>query len=182
MRIACLLDDGFQGSEYLYTCEAFRQAGHEVIVVGFEAGRELEGHGRQVSVSTDQALDQARPKDFDALLVVGDQAPDRLHIHPAAVSFTRAFFDFGMPVFDIGRSPQLLIMVGVVKPAGLGKEAAERETVWPTVTDAIQAGRADVDREVVVDRNLVTTSKPEAIQAFVRGSLAMLEQYRRSTA
>jgi protease I len=149
----------------------------------FEAGKELRGHGVQVRVRIDQALDQARPEDFDALFIVGVHAPDRLHIHPAATSFTRAFFDSGKPVFDIAPSPQLLICAGVVKPVGLGKEeAVERQTVWPTVPSAIRTGHVDGEREVVVDRNLVTARTTEAIPAFVRESLSLLEQYRHATA
>jgi protease I len=184
MRIACLLDDGFQDSECQEPAEAFRQAGHEVTVIGFEAGRELRGHGGQVSMRTDLALDQARPQDFDALFIPGAYAPDRLRIHPAAVGFARAFLDSGKPALFMARSPQLLLVAGVVKPVGLGKEeAGARETVWLTVPNALQMRDADiVEREVVVDRNLVTAEKPEAIPAFVRESLSLLEQCQHATA
>jgi protease I len=173
MRIACLLDSMFEDSEYQKPAEAFRQAGHEVTVIGVEAGRDLQGYRGQVRARTDMALDQARPEDFDALFIPGGVSPDRLRIHPAAVDFTRTFVNSGKPVFALCHGPQLMITADVVRGRTL--------TAWPTVQGDLQkVGANVVDCEVVVDRNVVTSRKPEDIPAFVRESLSLLEQYQRA--
>jgi protease I len=179
MRIACLLGSMFDDPEYQKPAEAFRQAGHEVIVIGVEAGKELKGYQGQVTVRTDMALDQARLQDFDALFIPGGYSPDRLRIDPAALDFTRRFFNFGKPVLALCHAPQLLIAADVVRASGLEGEVGPRLTAWPTVLDDLRKMGANVaDRDVVVDRNLVTARTPDDIPAFVRESLSLLEQYQ----
>jgi protease I len=168
MRIACLLDSMFEDSEFQKPYEAFRQAGHEVVVIGLQAGKEVKGYRGQVTARTEKSIDEVRPDQFDALFIPGGYSPDHLRINPAMVQFTAEFVKSGKPVFAICHGPQLLLTADVVRGRTM--------TAWPTVQGDLQkAGANVVDREVVVDRNLVTSRKPDDIPAFVRESLAMLE-------
>ena len=169
MRIACLLDSGFEDSEFKHPYDAFKQAGHQVTVIGLEAGKDLNGKKDQVTTRAETGIDQVRPDQFDALFIPGGYSPDHLRANPKMVSFTRAFFDAQKPVFAICHGPQLLITAGVVKGRKL--------TAWQTIQDDLkQVGANVVDQDVVVDKNLVTSRKPADIPAFIRESLKVLEK------
>lgn len=172
MRIACLLDSMFEDSEFQQPADEFRDEGHEVTVIGFEAGKELAGYRQQVRTRTDLAIDRAGVQDFDALFLPGGYSPDHLRIDPRMTEFTRRFIESGKPVLAICHAPQLLITAEVVR--------GRRLTAWPTIQADLKKVGADVlDEEVVVDRNLVTSRKPADIPAFVRESLSLLRDEQR---
>jgi protease I len=177
MRIACVLANLFEESEFVKPYRAFQDAGHRVTIVGVEAGQRVRGYHREarVLVRIDTSLAEVRPDDFDALFVPGGYSPDNLRLHPEAVRFVAAFFEADKPAFVICHGPQLLIAAGVVK--------GRRMTAWPTVRENLQeAGAEVVDQPVVVDHNLVTSRWPADIPAFVRESLKLLEQRQHSAA
>jgi protease I len=169
MRIACVLDVDFEDSEFRQPYDAFKQAGHQVTIVGLEAGKELKGKKGTVTTRTDTGIDQVRPDQFDALFIPGGYSPDHLRANPKMVQFAKAFMDADKPVLAICHGPQLLISAGVVKGRKL--------TAWQTIQDDLrQAGANVVDQEVVVDKNLITSRKPADIPAFIRESLKLLEK------
>jgi protease I len=110
----------------------------------------------------DKRLGEARPDDYDALLLPGGVInPDTLRIIPEAVQFVRSFFDEGKPVAAICHGPWTLIDAGAVP--------GRTVTSWPSLrSDLRNAGATWVDREVVVDGNLVTSRKPDDLPAFNR--------------
>jgi len=169
MQIACLLDSGFEDSEFRKPFDAFTKAGHRVTVIGFEAGKELEGYRGKEKARTDAGIADVRPEEFDALFIPGGYSPDHLRRDQRVVDFTKAFFDDERPVFAVCHGPQLLITAKVWK--------GRRLTAWQTIQDDLRQLGADVvDEEVVVDRNLVTSRKPDDLDAFTRESLALLER------
>ncbi len=169
MRIACVLDVDYEDSEFKQPYDAFKQAGHQVSIVGLEAGKELKGKKGTVTTKSETGIDQVRPDQFDALFIPGGYSPDHLRANPKMVAFTKAFFDADKPVFAICHGPQLLITARVVKGRKL--------TAWQTIQDDLQqVGANVVDQEVVVDKNLVTSRKPSDIPAFIRESLKLLEK------
>jgi protease I len=93
--------------------------------------------------------------------------PDTLRMVPGALSFVRAFFEAGKPVAAICHGPWTLIDAGVVD--------GRRMTSYPSIkTDLLNAGADWVDADVVVDRGLVTSRKPDDLPAFNR---KMLEEF-----
>src|SRR5579859_3341703 len=164
MRIACLLDSGFEDSEFRKPHDAFVNAGHEVVVIGLKRDWTLEGYRGAERVQTDMSIEDCSPDDFDALFIPGGYSPDHLRINPKVVAFTRSFFEKDRPVFAVCHGPQLLMTARVVDGRSL--------TAWPTVQDDLRHTKATVrDAEVVVDRNLVTSRKPDDLEAFSRESL-----------
>jgi protease I len=169
MRIACVLDVDFEDSEFKQPYDAFKQAGHQVTIVGVEPGKELKGLKGSVTTKAETGIDQVRPDQFDALFIPGGYSPDRLRANPRMVQFVKAFMDSGKPVLAICHGPQLLITARVVKGRKL--------TGWQTIQDDLaQVGAGIVDQDVVVDKNLVTSRKPADIPAFIRESLKVLEK------
>ena len=169
MKIACVLGPKFEDSEFKDPYEAFRAAGHEVTVVGLEAGAQLEGDKGKVKATIDKSFKDVKPDQFDALLIPGGSSPDKLRAHEDAVAFVKAFMRAGKPVFAICHGPQLLLSADEYK--------SHRMTAWKTIQgDLKRAGANVVDEEVVVDRNLVTSRQPSDIPAFIRESLKVLDQ------
>ena len=168
MRIACVLDSDFEDSEFQEPYQAFKDAGHEVVVIGLKAGAQLTGKKGQATITSDKAFKEVRAADFDALFIPGGYSPDRLRAHPEAVEFARAFSAYERPVLAICHGPQLFLTAGTFKN--------NRMTAWKTVQGDLRLAGADVvDQEVVVDRNLVTSRQPQDIPAFIRETLQLLQ-------
>ncbi len=169
MRIACLLDTDFEDSEFRTPHDAFTAAGHTVVVIGLRADSKLTGKQGKEVTRADRGITQVAPDEFDALFLPGGYSPDHLRADQRMVDFTRAFFERERPVFAVCHGPQLLITAGVVDGRTM--------TAWKTVqVDLRAAGATVVDQAVVVDRNLVTSRQPDDLDAFVKASLAVLDQ------
>ncbi len=174
MRIACVLDSGFEDSEFKTPFDGLSQAGHEVVVIGLEAGKELKGKGGQVTTRSDKSFDDVRAEDFDALLIPGGYSPDHLRADPRAVAFTKAFAAADKPILAVCHGPQLLTTAEAI--------SGRKLTAWQTIQDDLRRmGENVVDEEVVVDGNLVTSRKPDDLGAFTRESVALLSRVPAST-
>ena len=172
LRVAILATDGFEQSELTEPRKALNEAGATTEVVSPKEG-EIKGWNHKEwgqRVGVDQALSDADPKDYDALLLPGGvMNPDALRWQPQAVAFVKAFFDAGKPVAAICHGPWTVIEAG----------AADGHTMtsWPSLkTDIRNAGGEWVDREVVVDGNLVTSRKPDDIPAFNSAMVALFSR------
>lgn len=169
MKIACVLGPKFEDSEFKDPYDSFKQAGHEVVIVGLEAGAQLEGDKGKVKATPEKSFKDVKAEAFDALFIPGGGSPDKLRAHDEAVSFVKAFMRAGKPVVAICHGPQLLLTADEYKN--------HRMTAWKTVQgDLKKAGASVVDQEVVSDHNLVTSRQPSDIPAFVRESLKLFEQ------
>lgn len=165
MKIACVLGPDFEDSEFRVPFDRFVAAGHKVTIIGLERGAQLQGKKGQQKVTADLGIDQVRADDFDALFIPGGYSPDALRADDRMVNFAKGFMN--KPIFAVCHGPQLLITAAMVKGRTM--------TAWKTVqTDLANAGAQVLDREVVVDRNLVTSRKPDDLDAFTRESLRLL--------
>jgi protease I len=169
MKLACLLANGFEDSEFRQPYDALRGAGHEVVIIGLEAGQKLDGYkGVERGVTVERSFSEVSPDDFDALFIPGGHSPDRLRAHQPPVDFVRAFFEAGKPVAAICHGPQIFLTADTFRD--------HRMTAWKTIQGDLRLAGADVvDQEVVVDRNLVTSRQPSDIPAFVRETLQLLQ-------
>ncbi|MBV8613196.1 MAG: type 1 glutamine amidotransferase [Acetobacteraceae bacterium] len=162
LKVAILVTDGFEQVEMTEPRKALDQAGAETQLVSPKDGQvkawKFTEWGDEFPV--DVPLAQAHPDDFDALLLPGGVInPDKLRTLPEAVAFAKAFFDAGKPVASICHGPWTIIEAGAAR--------GRRLTSWPSLkTDLKNAGAEWVDQEVVVDRGLVTSRKPDNIPAF----------------
>lgn len=167
MRIACILADGFEDSELRVPFDGLRAAGHDVELVGTENGLELIGKNGRERVTTTLCIDDAHAGDFDALLIPGGHAPDQLRNDPRFVEFVREMERRARPIAAVCHGPQLLLTAGLV--------GGRRMTAWPTVqVDLRYAGARVEDRDVIIDRNWITSRKPEDLPAFTQALLDQL--------
>lgn len=177
-RIAILATDGYERSELREPLEELRAQGAEVEVVSPEGGeiRSWDGDDWGDSVPVDRRLAEAAAADYDALVLPGGQInPDRLRTEPAAVRFVRDFMEAGKPVGAICHGPWLLVEADAVR----GREV----TSYPSIrTDLINAGGKWRDAEVVADRDLVTSRRPEDLPAFIAMLMSRIVESRRQPA
>ncbi len=108
----------------------------------------------------DRVVGDADASEYDGLMLPGGVAnPDQLRMKPEAVEFVRAFFEAGKPVAAICHAPWTLIEADVVR--------GRTVTSFPSLrTDLRNAGAEWVDEEVHVDQGLVTSRKPDDLDAF----------------
>lgn len=169
-KVAILVENGFEQVELMDPRKALDQAGAQTVVVSPVEGRvkgwKFTNWGDDVAV--DLPLANARADDFDALLLPGGVInPDKLRLHPEAIAFIRAFHDAKKPIAAICHGPWTLINAGAVR--------GRKMTSWPSLeVDLRNAGANWVNEEVVSDRGLVTSRKPDDIPAFSR---KMIEEF-----
>lgn len=169
-KIAVVLDNLFEDSEFSSPVEAFKKEGHEVTVIGKEAGSTVKGKTDNTEITIDKAIDAVNPDEFDALLVPGGFSPDMLRGDEAGRfgKFAKAFVEKEKPVFAICHGPQLLIDTDLLK----GKKVTSYISVRK---DLENAGATVVDEPVVVDSGIVTSRTPDDLEDFNRESLALLK-------
>lgn len=169
-KVAVLATDGFEQVELERPVEALKAAGAQVEVVSPKSG-EIQGfrhHDKGEKVRVDRELAQARPDDYDAIVLPGGVInPDALRLEPKAIDFIRAFAKASKPIAAICHGPWTLINAEAVE--------GRRVTSWPSLeTDLKNAGADWVDEEVVVDQGLVTSRKPDDLPAFCE---KMIEEF-----
>jgi protease I len=161
-KVAILVADGFEQSEFERPRRALDEAGAETKVVSPENGS-VKGWQEDKfgdSFDVDVKLQKANPDEYDALLLPGGvMNPDKLRQLPEAVEFVRAFFEAGKPVAAICHGPQILIDADVVR--------GRKMTSYPSIkNDLINAGADWVDEKVVTDQGLVTSRTPDDLPYF----------------
>ena len=167
-KIAVLIGKDFEDSEYTQPAQAFKEAGYQLVHIGLKKSETVTGKKQNTPVQIDMAAPDADPHKFDALLIPGGYSPDNLRAHEAPVRFVKEFMEIGRPVFAICHGPQLLISARKLE----GRKA----TGWKSLIEDIKYAGADfIDKEVVIDGNLVTSRQPADIPAFIKASLKMLQ-------
>jgi protease I len=168
MKIACVLGQGFEDSEFRVPYDRLKEEGYQVDIIGLRAGEELKGYRGKEKVIVEKAVDQVKAEDYDALLIPGGQSPDHLRVDKRMVEFVKAFDQSGKLIAAVCHGPQLLIAAHLVKGRTL--------TAWQTIQDDLQQIGATVkDEPVVVDRNWITSRKPDDLQQFSETIVERLE-------
>ncbi|GAA4361112.1 type 1 glutamine amidotransferase domain-containing protein [Hymenobacter saemangeumensis] len=163
-RIAIVATDGFEQSELDEPKKYLEGEGAETHVISLKSGaiKGWDGPAKDwgSKVDVDKVITEARVADYDALVLPGGQMnPDVLRTDQDVVSFVGEFMRSGKVVAAICHGPWPLIETGLV----LGR----RMTSWPSLkTDLSNAGALWEDSEVVVDKGLITSRKPQDIPAF----------------
>jgi protease I len=166
-KIAVLVAQEYEDSELLVPIKRLTEAGHEVELLGTDAGRELVGKRGKTKVLVDAAVADRRPEQYDALLIPGGHSPDHLRIDAKVIDFVKGFGTIGRPIAAVCHGPQLLIEADLVR--------GRKMTAWPSVrTDLRNAGAEVVDKEVVRDGAFITSRKPEDLEAFSNELLEVL--------
>jgi protease I len=169
--IAVLATDGVEQVELTEPVKALKKEGAEVHVISDkeETIQGFKHHDKAGRIPVDKSLDEVSPDDYDALVLPGGVInPDALRLIPEAISFIRYFVTENLPIAAICHGPWTLIDAGGVR--------GRKMTSWPSLrTDLSNAGATWVDEQVVTDRGLVTSRKPDDIPAFNK---KMIEEFQ----
>jgi len=161
-RIAIIATDMVERVELVEPRAALDEAGARTELISLKPGsiQSVNHHDKADSLRVDATIGDADPGDYDGLLIPGGVAnPDVLRADEGVIAFVREFFAAGKPIAAICHGPWVLVEADVVHDRTL--------TSWPSLeTDIRNAGGNWVDREVVVDRGLVTSRQPDDIRAF----------------
>lgn len=166
-RIAFVLAEDFEDSEFRKPYDALKKAGHTIDVIGVKAGTKVKGKKGEEEVRIEKAIAEASAADYDALVIPGGYSPDHLRTEQPIVAFVQELARGGKVIAAVCHGPQLLIEADTVK----GRVV----TSWPSVRrDLENAGASWVDEEVHVDGKLITSRKPADLPAFSRAILQQL--------
>jgi protease I len=167
-KIAVLVTDHFEDSEYAEPVRSFKEKGHEVTAIEMEKGKTVKGKQGKSEIIIDESIDNVSPENFDALFIPGGFSPDILRADERFVRFAKAFMDDKKTVLAICHGPQLLITAETLQ----GRDATGYKSIH---VDLKNAGCNLHDKEVVVCQNqLVTSRQPQDIPAFVQECLRIL--------
>lgn len=165
-RIAMLVEDAFEDVELVGPRDLLRQEGAEVVIVGPKASAQYAGK-KGLHLTADIAAGAVKARDFDAVVIPGGYAPDKIRMRHAMVDLVREAVAAGKPVAAICHGPQVLISADVLRGRTL--------TCWPSIAvDVKNAGGMYVDRPVVEDGNLITSRKPDDIPQFTEAIIRAL--------
>lgn len=164
-RVALLIEDVYEDLEFWYPFYRLKEAGCEVTVVG--TGKEGYSGKNGLAATEDASIDDVSPADFDAVVIPGGYAPDRMRRRPEMVDLVREMDARGAVVAAICHAGWMLASAGVV-------EGRTVTSFFAIEDDLVNAGAEWVDREVVRDGNLITSRTPDDLPAFLRTILDAL--------
>jgi protease I len=168
-RIAMLIDQMFEDSEFRVPYDRLRAAGYDVELVGLEVGTVVEGKHKNEKVVIEKSVADVSPHRYVALVIPGGYSPDHLRADPDAVKLTRDMVHAHKTVAAVCHAPWMLVEADVV--------GGRIVTSWFSIrTDLINAGAHWIDFDVVVDGNVITARKPSDLQAFCDAILHQLAE------
>ncbi|HEY2427394.1 MAG TPA: type 1 glutamine amidotransferase domain-containing protein [Acidimicrobiales bacterium] len=167
-KVLILAADLFEDMELLYPLYRLREEGVSVTVAGIDTqpvtGK--KGHG---PVPVDTAVEGLSAREFDALVIPGGFAPDKLRRSAAVLDLVRAFDAAGKPVAFICHAGWVPISAGILK----GRRAT---SVGAIRDDMVNAGVEWVDEAAVVDGNLISARTPDDLGPWMKAILAALAE------
>lgn len=176
-KVAILVENGFEEVELTSPINALEQAGVVAHVISPQTDKVKAWNGEAwgIEMPVNKALDSANPEDYDMLLLPGGMMnSDALRMNKKAVEFAQHFLEQGKPVAAICHGPWILIETGMLDGRTM--------TSYPSIqTDLKNAGVNWVDEEVVVDNGLITSRKPDDLEAFNKKMLEELAEGQHAT-
>jgi len=166
-RIAILAEEDFEDSELIEPMKAMKNAGARVLIVGSGSKETYTGKRGGATIRVDTTADKVKIEDFDAIIIPGGYAPDKMRLHQSMVDLVKKAHGLGKLIAAICHGPQLLISAEIVR--------GYRVTSWPSVSvDLRNAGAEWVNASVVKDRNLITSRKPADLPRFNKALMEAL--------
>src|SRR3954452_20855026 len=170
-RVLIVATDGFEEWELFGPRQILQQRGAEVVLASLSRdpiqGTVHDDPGK--TIRPDLTIDEANPDDFDALILPGGvRNPDQLRLHGNVIALIRAFAEQGKPIGAVCHGPWLLVEAELLR----GRTA----TSGPSIrTDLRNAGANVVDEPAVTNGNIVTSRKPDDVEAFTNALIDLVE-------
>ena len=171
-RVLIVATDGFEEWELFGPREKLMKRGAEVVLASPKRdpiqATVHDDPGK--TIRPDMTLDEAEAEDFDALILPGGvRNPDQLRMNDRAIQLIRDFADQGKPIGAICHGPWLLVEADLLRD--------RTATSWASIrTDLRNAGANVVDEAAVTDGNIVTSRKPDDVEAFTNAIIDLIEE------
>ncbi len=166
-RVAILLEHGVEDYEFQIPYKALKMAGIDVVVLGSRTNEDYKGKQGKLSMKADATTTEASPEEFDAVIIPGGMAPDRMRVNPNTVQFVRDAMQQGKLIAAVCHGPQVLIEGDLLK----GKNATGFMAIRK---DMQNAGAHYINEPLVVDGNLITSRQPSDLAIFTTAILSRL--------
>ena len=170
-RVLIVATNGFEEWELFGPRQILQQRGADVVLASLtrEPIQATIHDEPGKTIRPDLTIDEANADDFDALILPGGvRNPDTLRLHGNVIALIRRFAEQGKPIGAICHGPWLLVEADLVR----GRTA----TSWPSIrTDLKNAGANVVDEAAVTDGTIVTSRKPDDVEAFTDALIALIE-------
>jgi protease I len=166
-RIAILIENAVEDAEFSVPYNGLKQAGMEVVVLGPRVNEKFKGKHGKVNIQPDGTTADAIADEFDAVVIPGGMAPDKMRRNPNTVRFVQEAIQQGKWVAAVCHGPQVLIEGDLLK----GKQATGFSAIRK---DMINAGANFHDQPLVVDGNLITSREPGDLAIFTTAILSRL--------
>ena len=165
-RVAVLEEDQYQVLEVWYPYLRLREEGMQTVLVG--TGKKTYKSKEGYPAEEELEIKKARVDDFDAVVIPGGYAPDILRRYPKVNSFVREMYQKGKVVASICHGGWVLVSAGILKGATATGFSAIKD-------DMVNAGAKFIDKEIVVDKNLITSRNPYDLPAFCQEIIKQLK-------
>ena len=166
-KIAILVEDSYEDLELWYPYYRLLEEGADVKLIGPEAKVYQSKHGYPAEANLSAA--EAKADDFQGIIVPGGYAPDKLRRYPKILDLVREVFENGGIVASICHGPWVLISTNILK----GKKTTGFNSIKD---DLVNAGAIYLDKEVVVDNNLITSRTPKDLPVFLPAIITALKK------
>lgn len=165
-KMVIFVEDTYEDQELWYPYFRLIEAGHMPVVVGKEKREYKSKHG--YPITAEKAFKEINAMSFAGVIIPGGYAPDKLRQYPAALKLVRELNKAGKLVAAICHAAWVPVSAGIVK--------GRKMTCYKAIRDDVRnAGATYVDKEVVVDKNLITSRFPPDLPSFMREVLRFLE-------
>ncbi|UTR17105.1 type 1 glutamine amidotransferase [Salipaludibacillus sp. LMS25] len=166
-KVLTVVEDEFEDSELIYPHYRLQEEGMTAYIAGKEAGKRYDGkHG--VPVITDYSFDQINIDEYDALLVPGGWAPDKLRRYDEVLEMVQVMNDKRKVIGQICHAGWVLISANILE----GKKV----TSTPGIKDdMINAGAIWHNEEVIIDGHLVSSRRPPDLPAYGQALVTTLK-------
>jgi len=166
-RIIILAEEGFEDVELIEPLRAMKNEGAKVTIVGSGLKETYRGKKVTATVRADASAEMIKVEDFDAVIVPGGYAPDKMRLHQSMIDLVRKANEANKVIAAICHGPQLLISADIVR--------GRRLTSWPSIAvDLKNAGAEWIDLPVVRDGNIITSRRPADVPRFNKAIIEAL--------
>src|SRR5947209_7232863 len=170
-RVLIVATDGFEEWELFGPRQILLERGAEVVLASLKLDPiQATVHDEPgKTIRPDITVDEANADDFDALMLPGGvRNPDQLRLHGNVIEMVRRFAVQGKPIGAICHGPWLLVEADLVR--------GRTVTSWPSIrTDLRNAGGNVIEEPSVTDGNIVTSRKPDDVEAFTNALIDLIE-------
>ncbi len=166
-KVAVLIEDLYQVLEVWYPYLRLREEGIQTVLVGTgkKAYKSKDGYPAEEELS----IKKAKADDFDAVVIPGGYAPDILRRYEEVNKFVKEMFERGKIIASICHGGWVLVSAGILKGKTVTGFSAIKD-------DLVNAGAKFIDKEVVVDGNLITSRNPYDLPVFCTEIIKKLKE------